>query len=60
MDALSMSPSVDMTERTPAESGSSTRGTINGYAADSWNVIRCSPVDTADASGIRILNETRS
>ena len=30
---------------------------ISGYAADSWSVIRCSPIHTAEASGIRILNE---
>jgi hypothetical protein len=30
---------------------------MNGYAAESWNVIHCSPVDTAEASGIRIINE---
>lgn len=30
---------------------------MNGYGAASWNVISCSPVGTAEASGIRILNE---
>ena len=30
---------------------------INGYATDSWNVFHCSPIDTAEATGIRILNE---
>ena len=30
---------------------------INGYAADSWNVFHCSPIVTAEATGIRILNE---
>lgn len=30
---------------------------MNVYAVNSWSVIHCNPVETAEASGIRILNE---
>lgn len=30
---------------------------MNEYAANSWSVIHCYPLDAAEASGIRLLNE---
>lgn len=30
---------------------------MNGHAAESWNSIQCAPVNTAEASGVRILNQ---
>jgi hypothetical protein len=30
---------------------------VDVYAANSWSVVHCNPVDTAEATGIRILNE---
>src|SRR5215469_2304108 len=30
---------------------------VDVYAANSWSVVHCNPVDAAEATGIRILNE---